>query len=90
MRMAEDLLAARGTIVSHQTVRRDPILRASSLRCRPDLNPIEMAFAKLKRLLRKRAARSFNAIFHALGEICDLFSVSECRNCFKAAGYEGE
>lgn len=29
----------------------------------PDLNPIEMAFSKLKALLRKRAARSFDAIW---------------------------
>ena len=54
----------------------------------PDLNPIEMAFSKLKTLLRKRAARSFDAIANALGEIVDLFSVTECRNYFKAAGYE--
>ncbi|HBF29310.1 transposase, partial [Rhizobium sp.] len=54
----------------------------------PDLNPIEMAFSKLKALLRKYAARTFKAISDALGEICDLFSVTECRNYFKAAGYE--
>ena len=56
----------------------------------PDLNPIEMAFSKLKALLRKRAVRSFDAISNALGEICNLFSVTECRNFFKAAGYEAE
>lgn len=56
----------------------------------PDLNPIEMAFSKLKALLRERAARSFDAIISALGDIINLFSVSECRNFFKAAGYEAE
>lgn len=56
----------------------------------PDLNPIEMAFAKLKALLRKRAARTFDAITQALGDIVTLFSVEECRNFFKAAGYEAE
>ena len=54
----------------------------------PDLKPIEMAFSKLKALLRKRAARSFDAITQALGDIVSLFSVIECRNFFKAAGYE--
>jgi transposase len=54
----------------------------------PDLNPIEMVFSKLKTLLRKKAARSFEAISNALGDICALFSVEECRNYFKAAGYE--
>ncbi|MCZ4291909.1 transposase [Hoeflea alexandrii] len=56
----------------------------------PDLNPIEMAFSKLKALLRKHAARSFDAISMALGEIVSLSSVAECRNFFKAAGYETE
>jgi transposase len=56
----------------------------------PDLNPIEMAFSKLKTLLRKRAARSFDTIAQALGDICNLFSVTECRNYFKAAGYEAD
>ncbi|MGF6178419.1 hypothetical protein [Ensifer sp. 4252] len=50
----------------------------------PDLNPIETAFAKLKTPLRKRTARSLDAIAQALGDICDLFSVTECRNHFKA------
>jgi transposase len=53
----------------------------------PDLNPIEMAFAKLKTLLRKKAARTIDAIFNAIGEICDLYSPTECQNYFKAAGY---
>ncbi|MCQ1856368.1 IS630 family transposase, partial [Neorhizobium galegae] len=35
-------------------------------------------------------ARSFDAITQALGEICNLFSVTECRNYFKAAGYEAD
>jgi transposase len=56
----------------------------------PDLNPIEMAYSKLKALLRKRAARSFDAICNALGEICDLFEPQQCRNFFKAAGYEAD
>ncbi|MGO6747775.1 transposase [Rhizobium ruizarguesonis] len=54
----------------------------------PDLNPIEMAFSKLKRLLRKRAATTFEA--PSLGEIRALFFIDECRNYFKAAGYETE
>lgn len=54
----------------------------------PDLNPIEMAFSKLKALLRKRAARTFDAITQALGDTCNLFDPTQCRNFFKAAGYE--
>ena len=54
----------------------------------PDLNPIELVFSKLKALLRKMAARSFDAISNALGKICNLYTAIECRNYFKAAGYE--
>lgn len=53
----------------------------------PDLNPIEMAFAKLKAHLRAAAARSFDALWRAIGNICDLFSRDECWNYLKAAGY---
>jgi transposase len=56
----------------------------------PDLNLFEMVFSKLKALLRKYAARSFDAISDALGKIVDLFSIPECRNVFKAARYEAE
>ncbi len=56
----------------------------------PDLNPIEMAFSKLKTLLRKHAARTFDAITEALGDICELFSPRECHNYFKAVGIEAD
>lgn len=54
----------------------------------PDLNPIEMAFSKLKSLIRKAAARSYDALWKAVGHVCDLFSDEECFNFFNAAGYE--
>ncbi|MEM9989698.1 MAG: transposase, partial [Pseudomonadota bacterium] len=54
----------------------------------PDLNPIEMAFSKLKAHLRKGAHRTIDALWKAIGNICDLYSTTECRNYFKAAGYE--
>ena len=38
-----------------------------------DLNPIEMAFAKLKALLRARPIRTIDALWRAIAEICDLF-----------------
>lgn len=53
----------------------------------PDLNPIEMAFAKLKAHLRAAAARTFDALWKAIGDICDLFTPTECWNYLKAAGY---
>ena len=53
----------------------------------PDLNPIEQAFAKLKAHLRKAEARTFEALWKAIGEICDLFEPQECWNYLKAARY---
>jgi transposase len=53
----------------------------------PDLNPIEQAFAKIKAHLRKAEARTFDALWRVLGDICDLFEPQECWNFLKAAGY---
>ena len=53
----------------------------------PDLNPIEMAFAKLKTLLRKAKARTYDALWQAVGRICALFDPNECWNYFKDKGY---
>ncbi len=53
----------------------------------PDLNPIELAFSKLKRLLRKAAARTVEALWAALGRLLDQFSPEECANYFRHRGY---
>lgn len=53
----------------------------------PDLNPIEMAFAKLKAHLRTAQARTFDALWKAIGNICNLFTPNECWNYLKNAGY---
>lgn len=53
----------------------------------PDLNPIEMAFSKLKAHLRRIGARTIDDLWRAVGSICDLYSPEECRNYFAAAGY---
>lgn len=55
--------------------------------CSPDLNPIEMAFAKLKAHLRRIGARTFDAIIAALGDICQLFTPHECFAYLAHAGY---
>ncbi|HCH72062.1 MAG TPA: hypothetical protein DFK19_08425 [Ochrobactrum sp.] len=52
----------------------------------PDKNPIEMAFSKLKSLLRKAKARTYDDLWKAVGKVCGLFSPQECWNYFKAAG----
>lgn len=53
----------------------------------PDLNPIEMVFAKLKTLLRKADERSIAAVWHRIGSLLDQFSPTECANYLRHAGY---
>jgi transposase len=53
----------------------------------PDLNPIEMAFAKLKALLRAAAERSVDTLWTRIGLLLDAFSADECANSFRHAGY---
>ena len=53
----------------------------------PDLNPIEQAFAKLKHLLRKAAARTVETVCAAIGEILGTFTPQECANYFRNSGY---
>lgn len=53
----------------------------------PDLNPIEMFFAKLKHWLRKAARRSADALYNAIAAILPDVSPNECANFFAHAGY---
>jgi transposase len=54
----------------------------------PDFNPIEMAFAKLKALLRAAAARTVPDLFQAIAQALNRFTPRECRNYLVAAGYD--
>ena len=53
----------------------------------PDLNPIEQVFAKLKHLLRKAAARTFDSISDAIAKLLDCFTPQECLSYFCNSGY---
>lgn len=53
----------------------------------PDLNPIEMLFAKVKALLRKAAKRSIDALWKEIGDLLDTISPTEYANYFTSAGY---
>ena len=56
----------------------------------PDFNPIENAFAKLKAILRKAAARTVPSLWNAIRDALPQFTPHECANFFTAAGYEPE
>ncbi len=56
----------------------------------PDFNPIEQAFAKLKALLRKAAARTIDDLWTAIANAIELFTPAECANFFVNSGYDPE
>jgi len=53
----------------------------------PDLNPIEMAFAKFKELLRQAEARTVDALWDVIGRTLNLFTPEECLNYIDHCGY---
>ena len=53
----------------------------------PDLNPIEMAFSKLKTALRKGAARTVTALMKLIRKLLNMFAPKQCKNYFRHAGY---
>nr|WP_315853327.1 IS630 family transposase [Limnoglobus roseus] len=54
---------------------------------RPDLNPIERAFGKLKSLPRSVGKRSIDGLWDFLGKALDAFAPDECRRYFRHDGY---
>ena len=53
----------------------------------PDLNPIEEAFSKIKRILRKAEARSREALVEAMGKALDAITTHDARGFFEHCGY---
>jgi len=73
------------TLPSHNNPKAAAILKALLSEVE---GPIEMAFAKLKAHLRKAKAQTIDALWKAVGSICELYPPpDECWNSLKAAGY---
>ena len=53
----------------------------------PDMNPIEMAFSKLKALLRKAAERTVEDLWNRIGQLLSTFTSEQCRNFLAHQGY---
>src|SRR4051794_28384440 len=53
----------------------------------PDLNPIELAMAKLKSLIRTAGKRTVDGLWEFLGQAPDAFAPDECRRSMRHWGY---
>ena len=56
----------------------------------PDLNPIEMALAKLKAHLRQAARRTWAGLVRATAAAMDTFTPAHCQNFLRHAQYATE
>ena len=54
----------------------------------PDLNPIEMIWSKVKRLMRSAAARSVETLHTAFANAMAAITPDDIRGCFRHCGYE--
>jgi transposase len=53
----------------------------------PDLNPIELIFAKVKQLLRSLACRTREALWQVMQSVLDQITALDASNCFRHCGY---
>ena len=84
-------------VLDNLAAHKDPAVRAAIERAgawlrflppyRPDFNPIEMAFAKLKAFLRAWRPRTFEDVCQLMAAALPLFSSAECANYVRHCGY---
>lgn len=53
----------------------------------PDVNPIELAFAKLKQILRTKAEHTFSGLVAATGPALAAITAADARGFFAHCGY---
>ena len=88
-----DAVIVMDNLGAHKTPEVKPLLDASGFTYRylpsysPDLNPIEPAWAKLKAILRKTAARTVEGLHQALGPALDAITAQDAQGFFRHAGY---
>ena len=78
---------------SHKRVRTRELIEAAGASVMflppysPDLNPIEMIFAKVKHLLRSLACRTVDALWQTMQSVLEQVTASDAANCFRHCGY---
>lgn len=84
-------------VLDNLSAHKTPAVRAAFAACgiahlylppySPDLNPIELAFSKLKRLARAAAERTVAGLWAGIGRWIDQLRPGECRNYLRHCGY---
>ena len=78
---------------SHKRPRTRALIEATGARLiylppySPDLNPIEMVFAKIKQSLRSLACRSVESLWNAMQRVLDRITPADAAHCFAHGGY---
>lgn len=78
---------------SHKRARTRALIQAAGAELQflppysPDLNPIEMIFAKLKQRLRSLACRTREKLWLVMQSVLDEVKPIEAVNCFRHCGY---
>jgi transposase len=91
------LRPGEGVVLDNLAMHKQPEVRAAILGAgahlrflppySPDLNPIELAFAKLKAFIRAARPRSFDQVVELLAIALELFTPRECLNVVEHCGY---
>ena len=78
---------------AHKSAKIDRLIESAGARVlrlppySPDFNPIEMAIAKIKALLRKLARRTVDEVINAIGQAMTSIRAGEALNFIRHCGY---
>jgi transposase len=92
--LSEGDIVIMDNLSSHKGPKVEQLITAAGAELRylppysPDMNPIEKAYSKLKAFLRKIAERTVAGLLLALDACADIFRPTECKNYFRACGYD--
>ena len=91
--LREGDLVVLDNLSSHKRARTRRLIESAGARLiylppySPDLNPIEMIFAKVKHLLRSLACRTGEALWGVMQSVLDQVTATDAANCFQHCGY---
>lgn len=86
-------LVVMDNLSSHKRQRSRELIESAGAELRflppysPDLNPIEMIFAKIKQLLRSLACRTRDTLWQTMQSVLDQITPTDAINCFRHCGY---